>query len=652
MGLCASSNTTATASVSPHRNKKAKPSNESATLATSYSGAASGGPGGGSDLSQMTGRGRAIALKKVGENSFMSNLVQAHSGSITADYIIDSGAPLGTGMSCVVKRITHRHTGKKYALKAVRLNRIEPDKIADLRREIEIMKALDHPNIIKLYQTFEDHSYIYMVMELCTGGELFDRLADQKNAKFTEPKAADLVSKMLSSLNYIHLRRVCHRDLKLENFIFEHPGSDAEIKLIDFGLSKVYMENAANMKAVLGTSYYVAPEVLAGNYGMECDLWGLGVLAFMMLCGQAPFSGDEDPDILKLVKIGKFSFVPKNIWRNISSAAKDFISKLLVVDVKARMTAQEALQHPWMTEHRDQKVLAMDQNENELAEEIYDSLQSYRNFAKLKRAALIAIAYTLNQDDIEASRSQFERLDTSKNGFITLDQLKEILQHHNVPPIEVEKMFNDIDQDHSGTIDYSEFIAAAMQKRVYLDEERLHDAFHRLDVEGTGFLTKEGLTKILGASFTADEVVEMVQEADFKHNGKISFDEFQKLMRDDVPASPAPSGILRKKTGRLSSLDGGTPTKADQLKEANLLLNSPSRPMKRRPSRAFDATDLLAKKLGTPSHLLPCQINDRTKQLGAPSPLMKQGRKVFKKSSAEKLLWEEKKIPEAVGENQ
>ena len=112
----------------------------------------------------------------------------------------------------------------------------------------------------------------------------------------------------------------------------------------------------------------------------------------------------------------------------------------------------------------------------------------------------------MNQDDIEASRSQFERLDTSKNGFITLDQLKEILQHHNVPPIEVEKMFNDIDQDHSGTIDYSEFIAAAMQKRVYLDEERLHDAFHRLDVEGTGFLTKEGLTKILGASFTADEV--------------------------------------------------------------------------------------------------------------------------------------------------
>ena len=510
MGLCASTSATATASVSPTRPAKKKTAGASGGVNKTASSTGDGSTFNDrlSNMSnfQSSASNRAVALRAVGEESFMSNLIQANSGSVTESYIIDKGRPLGTGMSCVVKRITHRKTGKKYALKAVRLNRMKPDKIEDLRREIEIMKALDHPNIIKLYQTFEDHSYIYMVMELCTGGELFDRLADQKDSKFTELKAADLVSKMLSSLNYIHLRRVCHRDLKLENFIFEHEGPEAEIKLIDFGLSKVYMDGDHDMHAVLGTSYYVAPEVLAGNYGMECDLWGLGVLAFMMLSGQAPFSGDEDSDILKLVKIGKFSFVPKNIWRNISASAQDFISKLLVVDPKQRMTAQEALQHPWMTNHRDQKTQAMDQNDDELAEEIFDSLQSYRKFAKLKRAALIAIAYTLNQDDIEASRSQFERLDATKNGFITCEQLKIILINHKVEPDEVETIFNDIDQDNSGTIDYSEFIAAAMQKRVYLDEERLHDAFHRLDVEGTGYLTKEGLTKILGGSFTQEEV--------------------------------------------------------------------------------------------------------------------------------------------------
>jgi calcium-dependent protein kinase len=368
MGLCGSTKATATASVSPTRATKNNSNVSTETTLQSSSNSISAVGGSSDSTVNKNYSGRAIALRKVGENSFMSNLVETHSGSITEEYTIDAGKPLGTGMSCVVKRITHRLTGKKYALKAVRLNRMKPDKIVDLRREIEIMKALDHPNIIKLYQTFEDHSYIYMVMELCTGGELFDRLADQRDAKFTESKAADLVSKMLSSLNYIHLRRVCHRDLKLENFIFENSDKEAEIKLIDFGLSKVYLEDSAHMKAVLGTSYYVAPEVLAGDYGMECDLWGLGVLTFMLLSGQAPFSGEEDSDILKLVKIGKFSFTPRNIWRNISKSAQDFISKLLVVDPKARMTAQEALQHPWMTEHRDQKIQAMNQNEDEMAE--------------------------------------------------------------------------------------------------------------------------------------------------------------------------------------------------------------------------------------------------------------------------------------------
>lgn len=491
---CASSKATATATVSPTR--APKQSNDSIDTSTTDT-----------NHYSTTKTGRQIALKKVGEESFMSNLVQQNSGSITADYHIDESQPLGTGMTCTVKLITHRTSGKKYALKAIRLNRLQQDKIDDLRREIEIMKALDHPNIIKLYQTFEDHSYIYMVMELCTGGELFDRLADQQGSKFTEPKAADLITKMLSSLNYIHLRHVCHRDLKLENFIFENEKPDAEIKLIDFGLSKVYLEGQT-MHNVLGTSYYVAPEVLAGSYGIECDLWGLGVLAYMMLSGQAPFSGDTDKEILKLVKIGNYDFLPKRAWRKISDDAQDFISKLLVQDPKDRMTASEALQHPWIINYRDQK-LANDstaQNSDELAHDVYDNLQSYRKFAKLKRAALIAIAYTLSQDDIEASRTQFERLDVAKNGFITLDQLRTVLESQDVSDAEVEKMFNDIDQDHSGTIDYSEFIAAAMQKRIYLDEERLHDAFHRLDVEGTGFLTVEGLTKILGGSFSPEDV--------------------------------------------------------------------------------------------------------------------------------------------------
>ncbi len=446
---------------------------------------------------------RSFKLAHVGEESFLSNLVTRKVGSITSEYIIHDERALGTGMTCTVKVITHKTTGKEYALKAIRINRLQQDKIAELRREIEIMKVLDHPNIVKLYQTFEDRSCIYLVMELCTGGELFDRLAEQKASKFTENDAAVLISKMVAAINYLHMRNICHRDLKLENFIFENSRPDAEIKLIDFGLSKVYSEGSA-MKNVLGTSYYVAPEVLKGSYGIECDLWGIGVLSFMLLSGQAPFGGETDADILKLVKKGHYSFKPERVWNGVSSEAKDFVRKLLVINPEERMTAKQALGHSWLSRRRETLMTA--ENSAEISDEIYKNLKSYKTFGALKRAALVAIAFSLNQDEIEQARAQFEILDTEKNGIVRLSQLKIVLQEHGVAEAEIMAIFKNIDTDHSGAIDYSEFIAAAMQKRIYLDEERLYDAFHRLDTEGSGFLTQAGLEKVLGGSYSSDDV--------------------------------------------------------------------------------------------------------------------------------------------------
>ena len=505
MGLCASAaaGTTATASVSPTRLAQAGAAGEAASSSSSSS-ANKANKTSASVSPDLDAKQRSVTLRKVGEQSFMSNLVTS-GGSITDQYDIDGGEVLGEGMSCVVRTCIHRASKRKMGLKAVKKNRLQQEKIVDMRREIEIMKALDHPNIVKLYQTFEDHSYIYMIMELCSGGELFDGLANCASGHYEEYRAAELIQKMLSALNYCHMRKVCHRDLKLENFIFENASPDSEIKLIDFGLSKVYMDGMV-MHNVLGTSYYVAPEVLAGSYGIECDLWGLGVLAFMLLSGQAPFSGATDADIMKLVRIGKYSFSPSGLWRGVSKPAQDFIKKLLVINPKDRMTAKQALDHPWMVEHSKKKLDAKPVSEEAVVEKVYGQLRSYRKFKALKRAALLAIAYTLSQDEIEASREQFERLDTEHNGYIRCDQLRQVLEDHGIPDQEVQKIFDEIDQDNSGTIDYSEFIAAAMGERVYLDEENLHDAFHRLDIDGTGFLTVDGLMKILAGSYAPDEV--------------------------------------------------------------------------------------------------------------------------------------------------
>ena len=183
-------------------------------------------------------------------------------------------------------------------------------------------------------------------MECCTGGELFDLLYDQEGAKFAEKDALNLAIKMCSALNYLHENKIIHRDLKLENFIFTRKGAEGEIKLIDFGLSKAYLEGE-HMRKVAGTSYYMAPEVLRGDYSEEADMWSFGVVVFMLLSGRCPFGGKDDEQIQANVLRGKYLF-KKAAWEGVSNAAKDFINKLLVQDYKKRMTAKQALQHPWM----------------------------------------------------------------------------------------------------------------------------------------------------------------------------------------------------------------------------------------------------------------------------------------------------------------
>lgn len=184
---------------------------------------------------------------------------------------------LGEGMTSCVKICTKVATGQRYALKTLQINRMDPAKMQELRDEITIMKGLDHPHIVRLYDVHEEKNKMYLVMEYCEGGELFDRLFQQEGGKFTERKAAQLVQKMLASIHFMHTRNICHRDLKLENFIFEDQTADSQLKLIDFGLSHRYTKNE-NMRNILGTSYYMAPEVLKQEYNNKCDLWSIGVI--------------------------------------------------------------------------------------------------------------------------------------------------------------------------------------------------------------------------------------------------------------------------------------------------------------------------------------------------------------------------------------
>jgi calcium-dependent protein kinase len=243
---------------------------------------------------------------------------------------------VGHGHYGVVRKCMHRDSGAWYAIKSIRKSKVS--KIEVLKREIEILKEVKHPNIIELFEVYEDERYLHLITELCTGGELFDRIiAKTQSAEghFSEHDAAVLIRDILDAIAYCHAKFIVHRDLKPENFLFSTEDEGAPVKIIDFGLSRHDDGNMGVMQTKVGTPYYVAPEVLRREYTNACDIWSIGVIAYILLCGYPPFYGDSDTQIFDSVRVGKFDF-PSPEWDEISQSAKDFVTELLNKDQAKR----------------------------------------------------------------------------------------------------------------------------------------------------------------------------------------------------------------------------------------------------------------------------------------------------------------------------
>lgn len=229
------------------------------------------------------------------EDSYGMTIKEVYSG-------VHDGPILGTGISGVVRKVTHKATGVQYAVKCLDLGLVgTAEGLKQIREEIHIMCQLDHPNIVRLEEVYEGNNELFLVQELCSGGELFDRLDDQPDCHFTETQCIGLVKQMLSAVRYMHSKGIVHRDIKLENFLYSTLSSDSELKMIDFGLSKHFTRGQKNNEPV-GTPYTVAPEVLCGNYDEKVDVWAIGVITFLLLCGDAPFGGCGGPEPLSVVR--------------------------------------------------------------------------------------------------------------------------------------------------------------------------------------------------------------------------------------------------------------------------------------------------------------------------------------------------------------
>ncbi|CAA3017090.1 calcium-dependent protein kinase 1-like isoform X2 [Olea europaea var. sylvestris] len=343
----------------------------------------------------------------------VDSVLRTETGHLKEHYNL--GPKLGNGQYGTTFLCVEKETQKEYACKSIAKRKLlTMEDVEDVRKEIQIMYHLSgHPNIISIQGAYEDSVAVHVVMELCTGGELFDRII--KQGHYSEKKAAELTRTIVGVIESCHSLGVMHGDLKPENFLFVNEDEDSPLKIIDFGLS-VFFKPGQIFTDVVGSPYYVAPEVLRNRYGPEADVWSVGVIIYTLLSGVPPFWGESEQEIFEDVLYGDLDF-SSDPWPKISESARDLVKKILVRDPRKRLTAHEILCHPWVQVDGVAPYKPLDSA-------VLSRLKQFSALDKLKKIALRVIAESLPQEEIAGLREMFKMLDTDSSGKITFEELK------------------------------------------------------------------------------------------------------------------------------------------------------------------------------------------------------------------------------------
>lgn len=486
-------------------------------------------------------------------------------------------------------------SGMFFALKVINLALVKEDQIDQLKNEVEILKTLDHKNIIKAYETFQMKKLkkLMIIMELCSGGDMYARMP------YTEKEVGRAMRQVLSAIHYMHSKRIIHRDIKLENILWESDHPEAVIKVIDFGLSKQYSPNNNILTERVGTLYSMSPETMRGIYTTQADLWSIGVCTFIMLTNGhgKPFEGQTPKQLVANVLQCNYKFetvaqddagTGVNLWDNISDDAKSFISELLVLAPEKRLVADQAKNHEWLSYctqgwnaamsvryenlvpqifHAETPPLDEDENDYDesedgdqyashdlpaakkrsfsakfVSEEFKDRVRAnlieYADMGEFRRLALNVIAKKSTSDEIFEIRKVFDEFDTLNTGTITLEEFKAALAQFEYSEEEVMKIFHKIDVNKSNVINYTEFLAATLETQGAIAEYRLAEAFDQLDCDDSGYISRENLRSLLGKKADDRYIETLMAEADFKKDGRISYEEFLQVFsthtREDI----------------------------------------------------------------------------------------------------------------------
>ena len=450
---------------------------------------------------------------------------------------------IGKGGFGRVYKVRHKLSNQYRAMKIIQCKSLSDNISSTINKEINILKNLDHPNIIKVYEFFQSEKYVYIINELCTGGELFDKIVDVKF--FSENVASNIMRQLLSAVAYCHENGVIHRDLKPENILIENSEEKDKdffhIKVIDFGTCEIFKKK--KLTEQIGTSFYIAPEVIKNSYNEKCDLWSCGVILYILLCGSPPFYGKNEKEIFKKIIEGNFTFRHK-IWKKISSEAKNLVLKLLQVNPNKRLSAKEALEDIWFKKNIN--VNSLENNKKSSNYRLF--LKNITEFCaeqKLQQATLTFLVHNFApKEELNELKKIFFAFDKNGDGKISKEEFVTGLSNNNdnlnsllKDDDNIQGLLNNMDQDNNGYIGFEEFLIASINKEKILTEKNLKMAFNVFDRDKSGGISQNELKFILGEyNVNAKEHLwkKMIEQIDLNQDGQISYEEFHKMMMDVI----------------------------------------------------------------------------------------------------------------------
>lgn len=444
---------------------------------------------------------------------------------------------LGKGAFGSVYKVLHKQTKLQRAMKIIKKESLMlQDDDRTFLKEIEILIDTDHPNIIKIFEYYQDEINYYLITEYVSGGELYDTIANWTN--FNEEKAGYLMYQILSAVNYLHSKNIVHRDLKPENILVEKSNSGVNtdpnainIKLIDFGTCNFY-EKDRKLSLRVGTPYYIAPEVLKKNYNEKVDIWSCGVIFYILLVGYPPFNGNSTQEILEAVKEGKYDMKGPE-WNRISKEAKDLVSKMLEYDPDIRISAREAMKHEWLNKMFENKISKV--VDDGYFGRVLRNIKTFNAREKFQQATLAYIVHFFySSHEIDDLKKVFQRLDSNGDGMLTFDELKngfEKIFGKHLSDVEVTNIMEGVDQDHNGYIEYQEFLRATLNRKTLISEENLQLAFEKFDLNNDGKLSKNEILEVLGGTSESEYINKIVDAVDKNKDGEVSYGEFCEMMR-------------------------------------------------------------------------------------------------------------------------